>query len=83
MEQKGKRYYTAKPLKGFRGVFEIVSDYATDTYRAVYAVKLGSKIYVLHVFQKKSKKGIAIPKKDVEVIRRRLQQARQMAREGR
>ena len=80
MEQKGERYYTVKPLKGLRGVLEIVSDYATDTYRAVYAVKLGQSIYVLHAFQKKSKRGSEIPRQDLELIRRRLQTAREMAR---
>ena len=78
MEQTGERYYTAKPLKGLRGVLEIVSDYATDTYRAVYAVKLGESIYVLHAFQKKSKRGGRIPRQDLELIRRRLQMAREM-----
>lgn len=61
-------------------MIEIVSDYMTDTYRAVYALKLGDSIYVLHVFQKKSKRGRAIPKKDMDLIRKRLYEARQLAR---
>lgn len=80
MEQKGERYYTAKPLKGFRGVLEIVSDYAADTYRAVYAVKLGQSIYVLHAFQRKFKRRRETPKQDREMIQRRLQTAREMAK---
>jgi phage-related protein len=55
----------AKPLKGFggRSVLEIVADHAGDTWRAVYTVRFQEAIYVLHAFQKKSKKGIATPKK--------------------
>ena len=79
--QLGGRHYNVKPLKGFPGVMEIVSDYRTDTYRAVYAVKLGDEIYVLHVFQKKSKRGIATPKKELDIIRQRLQEATRIARE--
>ena len=81
LAQVGRKYYNAKPLKGFSGVFEITSDYQTDTYRAVYAVKLGEKIYVLHTFQKKSKRGIATPKKELDTIRKRLQRAQQIAKE--
>ena len=51
---------------------EIVSDYNKNAYRAVYALKLSEKIFVLHVFQKKSKIGIKTPKADVDLIRRRL-----------
>ncbi len=83
LAQIGRKYYNAKPLKGFGGVFEIISDYRTDTYRAVYAVKLGDDIYVLHVFQKKSKRGIATPKKELDMIKKRLQEARRLAKESR
>ena len=83
LAQIGRKHYNAKPLKGYSGVFEILSDYQTDTYRAVYAVKLGEKIYVLHTFQKKSKRGIATPKKELDTIRRRLQLAQEMAKEER
>jgi phage-related protein len=78
--QEGKDHFNLRPLKGFRGVLEIISDYQTDTYRTVSAVKLGNKIYVLHVFKKKSKRGIAIPKEDIAVIRTRLQEAQRMAK---
>ena len=54
----------------------------TDTYRAVYTLKLGDAIYVLHVFQKKSKRGAAIPREEMNLIRKRLQDARQLAREN-
>lgn len=64
----------AKPRKGFGGarVMEIVDRHETNTYRAVYTVQFADTIYVLHVFQKKSKKGIATPQKDLELIRQRL-----------
>jgi phage-related protein len=70
----------AKPFKGVgSGVFEIVLRYATNAYRAVLAVQLGKKIYVLHVFQKKSKRGIATPKQDVDLIKQRYREAEELA----
>lgn len=53
-------------------MLEIVAPYQTDTYRAVYTVRFQGAVYVLHAFQKKSKKGIATPQKDIELIRQRL-----------
>lgn len=79
--QRVLKHRKAKPLKGFSGVFEIVSDYDKDTYRAVYAVKLGDEIYVLHCFQKKSTRGIKTPKKEIDLIRRRLKIAQDLAKE--
>lgn len=70
----------AKPLKGFNGVFEIISDSVRSTFRAVYATKIGEYIYVLHVFQKKSTIGIKTPKRDIELIRQRLMLAQQIAK---
>ena len=81
LAQTGGKYYNAKPLRGFPGVFEIMSDHQTDTYRVVYAVKLGKKLYVLHAFQKKSKRGIATPKQELDTISKRLKRARELARE--
>jgi len=82
--QEGKTPPNAKPLKGIEsGIFEIVSDYNKNTYRAVYAIKLGDDIYVLHVFQKKSKHGIATPKKDVDLIKQRLAIAKEDAKKHR
>ncbi len=83
MEEIGERSHKAKMLKGFSGVIEIVTDYATNTYRAVYAIKIDDNIYVLHVFQKKSKRGIATTKRDLDTIKRRLQTAEQIAKENR
>src|SRR5271155_400044 len=70
----------AKPLKGFLGVIEIVANWDKNTYRAVYAAKLGDKIYVLHVFQKKSKSGIKTPKEDIALIKLRLQTAKLLSK---
>src|SRR5215204_3691001 len=64
--QCGEEYATVKALKGFggRSVLEIVAPYESDTYRAVYTVRFKEAIYVLHAFQKKSKRGVATPKPD-------------------
>jgi phage-related protein len=77
LAQTGAKHPTAKPLKGFGGakVLEVVEDYQKDTYRAVYTVKFSDVVYVLHAFQKKSKKGAATPKPDMDLIKRRLQDA--------
>jgi phage-related protein len=67
----------AKPWKGEGpGVFEVVEDHRGDTYRAVYTVRFEGGVYVLHAFQKKSPSGIKTPSKDVDLIRRRLNEAR-------
>lgn len=70
-------------MKGIRGrsVLEIVAPYQGDTYRAVYTVRFQDAIYVLHAFQKKAKKGIATPKKDLDLIRERLAAAERDYRE--
>jgi phage-related protein len=71
----------AKPFKGVgSGVIAIALRYAGDAYRTVVAVQLGAKIYVLHAFQKKSKKGIATPKQDVELIKQRYAEAKERAK---
>lgn len=69
----GTKADIAKPLKGIEsGVFEIALRHAGDAYRVVYAVRVGEDIWVLHAFQKKSKRGIATPKEDIERVRHRL-----------
>jgi phage-related protein len=77
--QIGEKHDDAKPLKGFKGsgVLEIVDDFDGDTYRAVYTVRFAEVVYVLHVFQKKSKRGIATPKQDIELIEQRLKTAQE------
>ena len=70
----------AKPFKGVgSGVFEIALRFEGDAYRTVLAVQLGERIYVLHAFQKKSKKGIATPKPDVDLIKQRYKEAKELA----
>jgi phage-related protein len=78
--QCGKMPDEAKPLKGYGGasVQEIVVDFNRATYRAVYTVRFTDRIYVLHVFKKKAKSGIATPKSDLELIARRFKQALEM-----
>ena len=67
----------AKPFKGVgSGVIEIAVRYASDAYRTVLAVQLGRRVYVLHAFQKKSKSGIATPKPDIDLIKRRYADAK-------
>ena len=74
--QAGETPLEAKPFKGIgSGVYEIVKRYDTDTYRAVYAVKIGEKVYVLHAFQKKSKSGIKTPQPDIDLIKQRYKDA--------
>lgn len=75
--QLGSKHPNASPLKGFggAGVLEIVEDHDGDTYRAVYTVRFAEAVYVLHVFQKKSKKKIATPKHEMDLVRTRLKEA--------
>jgi phage-related protein len=77
--QLGLKPAYAKPLKGFggAGVLEIADDFDGDTYRAVYTVRFAGAVYVLHAFQKKSKHGIATPKRELDLIERRLTRAKE------
>jgi len=83
--QNGEQHDAAKVLKGFggAGVLEVVEDDADGTYRAVYTVKFKDAVFVLHCFQKKSKSGIATPRKDMEIIHARLKVAEAVAKEMR
>ena len=58
-------------------MLEVIARHDGDTFRAVYTVRFGEVVYVLHVFQKKSKRGIATPKKELELIRKRLKLAKE------
>jgi phage-related protein len=77
--QYGETPRGAKPLKGFggAGVLELIEDYETNTYRAVYTVRFTEAVYVLHVFQKKSKTGVATLRQEIELVKRRYELARQ------
>ncbi|HEY1613319.1 MAG TPA: type II toxin-antitoxin system RelE/ParE family toxin [Rhizomicrobium sp.] len=70
----------AKPLGGFGGasVLELIEEHDRSTYRAVYTVRFATKIFVLHAFQKKSKRGIAMPKHEIDLIRERLKTAERL-----
>jgi phage-related protein len=75
--QEGKTDPAAKPLKGFGGasVLEIVASHQGNAWRGVYTVRFHDAVYVLHVFQKKSTKGIATPTREIDLIKRRLVEA--------
>ena len=74
--QAGETPVDAKIFKGVgSGVYEIVKRYDTNTYRVVYAVKIGENVYVLHAFQKKSKQGIKTPQADIDLIKQRYKDA--------
>ncbi len=77
--QLGGKHKDARPMKGFGGasVVEIVDDFDGCTFRAVYTVRFAEVVYVLHAFQKKSKRGIETPKSDIDLIKQRLKVAEQ------
>ncbi|MFM6011140.1 MAG: type II toxin-antitoxin system RelE/ParE family toxin [Dolichospermum sp.] len=79
LAQTGEKHPHTKPLKGFKGasVLEVVEDFDGGAYRAIYTVKLAKAVYVLHVFQKKLKHGIATPKPDIDLIEARLKKAKE------
>jgi phage-related protein len=83
LAQTGKKHEQAKPLHGFgsAGVLEIVEDWRGNTYRAVYTVRFATAVFVLHVFQKKAKRGIATPRQDMDLIKERLKAAEQFVKE--
>ena len=75
--QRGTKHDSAKPLKGFKGagVLEVVESYDGNAYRTVYTMRFRSAVYVLHAFQKKSKRGIKTPKEELELVEKRLKKA--------
>ena len=81
--QKGGKHRDTKALSGFSGagVVEIIKDFRGDTFRAVYTVRYAEAVYVLHAFQKKSKTGRETPRLDMDLIKQRLREAEQMAKE--
>ena len=74
LAQCGRKHDSASVLRGFgsAGVLEVVGDFRGNTYRCMYTIKVAGVVYVLHVFQKKSKSGIATPQHDMDLIRERL-----------
>ena len=83
LAQAGDKHDAAKVLRGFggAGVLEVVEDDAGGTYRAVYTVKFAEAVFVLHCFQKKSKRGIATPNEDIDIIHARLKIAQAYVKE--
>jgi phage-related protein len=83
--QCGEEYPSVKALKGFGGrtVLEIVAPFDSNAYRAIYTVRFAGVVYVLHAFQKKSTKGLATPKREIDLIHRRLAAAEQHHKERR
>ena len=76
--QLGFKHRDAKPLRGLgSSVLEVVSRYDGDTYRAVYTVRFKLAVYVLHAFQKKSKRGAETPRPEIDLVKRRLKAAEQ------
>src|SRR5438876_104230 len=75
--QTGQHPPSAKPLKGLgSGILELVEDYQGNAYRTVYVVRFSEAVYVLHAFKKKSKRAMQTPKSDIDLIKRRVQDAR-------
>lgn len=85
LAQAGDKHDAAKVLKGFgsAGVLEIVENHTGGTYRAVYTVKFPEAVFVLHCFQKKSKRGIATPKEEMDIIHARLRIVEALIKESR
>jgi phage-related protein len=83
LAQDGRMHEQAKSLKGFgsAGILEVVEDWDRSTYRAVYTVRFEGVVFVLHVFQKKSTRGTATRKADIDLIRERLKAAEQFFKE--
>ena|GEM_PF-834952 len=77
LAQQGGKHPDAKALKGYggAGVIEIIVAFNTDTYRTVYTVACPNVIFVLHAFKKKSRRGSATSKADLDLIRQRLRRA--------
>jgi len=83
LAQTGRKHDQARPLKGFgsAGVLEVIEDFDGNTFRAVYTIRLARGVFVLHVFQKKSKHGITTPERELKLIRSRLKSAEEWIKE--
>ena len=78
----GETHEDAKPYKHHgSGVFEVVGDYRSSTFREVYIARYKEVVFVIHIFQKKSKKGSEVPREDKELIEQRLKWANQIYRD--
>jgi phage-related protein len=78
---QGGKADIAKPFRGLEsGVFEIALAFQGDAFRVVYAVQLGEDVWVVHAFQKKSTKGIKTAKREIDLIKERLMNLKEMLR---
>jgi len=79
LAQSGAKHADAKPLRGFKGagVLEVMEEHNGNAFRAVYTVRFADSVYVLHAFQTKSKKGIATPRSEIDLVKERLKRAEQ------
>ena len=78
---EGGKADIAKPMRGLgSGVFEIALPFRGDAFRVVYAVQLGEDIWVVHVFQKKSTRGIKTPKAEIDLVKDRMKRLKEMLR---
>ncbi len=66
---------------GNAGVIEIKENDQSGTYRLIYTREIEEYVFVLHAFQKKSKSGIATPKKEIDMIKNRLKEAKALYKE--
>lgn len=78
---EGRKAEIAKPLKGFGpGIFEVALKYRTGAYRAVCALQLEDRVWVLHAFEKKATQGIKTPKKEIDLVGERLKRLKKELR---
>jgi len=78
---EGGKADIAKPLQGLgSGVFEIALAFRGDAFRVVYVVQFADEIWVIHAFQKKSKRGIKTPKHEIDLIKDRLTRLKEALR---
>ena len=78
---EGGKAAIAKPLKGIgSGVFEIALPYRGNAFRVVYAVQVGNDLWVVHAFQKKSTQGISTPKREIDLIKDRINRLKEILR---
>jgi phage-related protein len=76
LAEGGESHPSAKRMRGYNAV-EIVSDYDGDTFRGVYTTRFRDSVYVLHCFQKKSKRGSETPRAELNLIEKRLKDAQE------
>ena len=76
--QLGRKHEHTKILSGMgnAGVAEVRENDSRGTYRVIFTVEMNDFIFVLHSFQKKSKSGISTPKQELELLNKRVKEAR-------